>query len=186
VAARGLVRQRALQRCWRAPVEDGRSGRWTLLTRLPAFRRLTGATILIFAIPLNDDAGTMVESHLVGVRVPHADGRRFSPSTIDSASRLAARLVEPRARILMRRRRLLCGLEVTREPLIVAAAGHFPGSTESQPGLFDRREARAIEASEREAETVRELVARRVLDLQHASSIDIGQPTLALAFVAQP
>jgi len=186
VAARGLAGQRTLQRCWRAPGEDGRSVRWTLLTRLPAFRRLTGATILIFTIPLNDDAGTMVESHLVGVRVPHAGGRRFAPSIIDSASRLAARLVEPRARILIRRRRLLCDREVTREPLIVAAADHLPGSTESQPGLFDRREARAIEASDREAETVRELVAQRVLDLQHASTIDIGQPTLALAFVSQP
>ena len=31
VAARGLARQRTLQRCWRAPGEDGRSGRWTLV-----------------------------------------------------------------------------------------------------------------------------------------------------------
>ena len=70
-------------------------------------------------------------------------GRWSSPSIVDSASRLAARLVEPRARVLMRRRRLLCDLEMTREPLIVAAAGHLRRSTESQPGLFDRREARA-------------------------------------------
>ena len=186
VAARGLARQRTLQRCWRAPAEDGRSGRWTLVAGLPAFQALAGATILIFAVPLNDEAGTMVESHLVGVRVPHADGRWSSPAILDPARHRAAQLVEPRARALARRRRRLCDLEVTRERLIIAAAGHHRGSTESQPGLFDRREARAIEAGEREADTVRELVAERVLDLQHASTIDIGQPRLVLAFVARP
>jgi hypothetical protein len=128
----------------------------------------------------------MVESHLVAVRVRRPDERWSSVAIVDAASRLAARLVEPRARALARRRRALCDLEITREPLIIAAAGHTRGSNESQPGLFDRREARAIEASERQAELVRELLAQRVLDLQHASAIDIGQPTLVLAFVARP
>ena len=77
-------------------------------------------------------------------------------------------------------------LEVTRERLIIVAAGHLRLPVESQPGLFDRREARAITAGDREADAVRELVAERVQDLQHASTIDIGQPTLVLAFVARP
>lgn len=186
VAARALARQRMLRRCWRAPDEDGRSGCWTFLTRLPAFRRLAGATILIFAVPLNDEAGAIVESHLAGVRVPRAHGLWSSSSSIDSASRLVAQLAEPRARVLARRRRQLCGIEIERERSIVAAADNLRRATESQPGLFDRREARAIDARDREVETARDAVTLRILDLQHASTIDIGRPTLVFAFVARP
>ncbi|HKV99661.1 MAG TPA: helicase-related protein [Vicinamibacterales bacterium] len=185
-AARVLARQRILRRRWRAQDEDGRSGRWTLVARLPAFRRLGHAMILVFSVPLNDASGMTVESHVAGVCVTHTNGRWSSREVIDSASRLAARLVEPRCRALGRRRRRLCAIEEAREAAIAAAAGHLRRPAESQPGLFDLREARAIDERARDVESARELIAQRVKDLQDASTIDIGHPTLVVALIARP
>jgi hypothetical protein len=186
-AARALVRRRNLRRQWQAPSEDGRGARWTFATRARPVPAVAESTTLFFAVPVIDAAGTVVESHAVGVRVFHQpSANRCSAGVVESATRLAAQALERRARRLARRLQRRCDLEAARELAIAAHVTGVRRPAEAQPGLFDRRECRAFDASRREVETLRDAADRHLLRLRQASAVDVGQPVLVLMFVWRP
>src|SRR5262249_6694251 len=186
-AARGLARQRALRQRWRAPSEDGRASRWTLATSLTAATGFAGSTTLIFSVPIIDAASFAVESHAVGVRIsgPGLE-RRFSPAFVEAVGRIAAQGLAPRARRLARRLRRALDLDVARERRFGAHFNILCSAAEAQPGLFDHRERRALEADRHAIEAVQDAVESHVSDLRRACEIELGQPTLMLAFVSRP
>jgi hypothetical protein len=185
--ARWLSRQRALQRRWRAPQGDGRCGRWTHATGPLAATRVADATTLIFSVPITDGAGTLVESHAVGVRCAAPPrGLRWSRALLEAAGRVAAHAVDSRARRLARRLRPRLDLEVARERAIGNHLIALCQRHEAQPGLFDHRARRTFQAGVRDADSVRDAVALRVSDLQLASAVEAGSPSLVLAIVDRP
>jgi len=91
---------------------------------------------------------------------------------------LAARLTRLRRRL---QSRLLTGVALERSLAQTIIDNRCP--EESQPGLFDRREARRFDTSRRDVEILREDAERRVRDLNDRADVQIGRPVLELVLL---
>ena len=76
VAARSVLSRRALASHWRAPDAATTNARWANIDHLPSIRSIAGGGLFLFAVPLVDAAGDVVEQHLVAVRAPRDPGNR--------------------------------------------------------------------------------------------------------------
>ena len=187
VMARWLTWQRALRSRWRAPHEDGCGGRWTQAAGPLAAVHIRGSTTLICSVPILDGAGTIIESHLLGVRAPaHSPGHRCPPAWLESAAQVVVKTIGPRARRLARRLQRQLELEVGRERAIGDHLITLRHRREAQPGLFDHRERRAFEAGARSADSVRDAVDLRMSDLRLGCAVEVGPPSLVLTITDRP
>lgn len=149
--ARALVRvtatRRRLRGLWRGPeITGSRPLRTTTNVARIACRshRLQPHMLLVFAVPILDEAGDTVERHLVAFTFDRA---------IDLAGRSAARIaleartIERIAARIRRLQRLLVGVVQRRVDAQQAIALHLHSlrcPEEAQLGLFSQREARAF------------------------------------------
>jgi hypothetical protein len=186
IIAIGLEQRRALRARWRGPETNGRP----ILARM---RRplalgepeLTGQ-LLIFSVPFLDRGGAIVERHLVAIRVSIPElrsGGSLPAEWIRHASTLAVRCLERR---LARARRIhLDRLEkaVARERAVVRTLRKEAGAGMGQPGLFDKRELRALDAAQTTIADIDRDLDARVHRAQLSAQIDQGRPTLEIIFV---
>ncbi len=178
--ARGLERQRRLAGQWRDP-DGGSRPKWTGTAQLPGIRRLGGGAVLTFLVPMVDGSGATVASHVVAVR-----SRGLTKEARIEAAGTAAVTLRARARRLARVLSARLDLIVSRERAIQAVLIERPGSAAAQPGLFDRRASRAFEQTREEAEEIARATNQRIEDARTAASIDVGRPSLIVAFVTSP
>jgi superfamily II DNA or RNA helicase len=183
LAAAALARHRALRTYWRAPDGHPRAPRWTTAAKLPAIRGVAGSALFVFVVPLVDASGAIVESHVVAVRAD-SDSIDFDDAIACAAA--AARLsLGTRARRLGQRRHAHLAELIAREQVLAARLELGRHPSEAQPGLFDRRAIRSIEASDADVSAIREDTRRRVADLESGTSIEIGDPIVTLMVTAR-
>ncbi|HEY7474479.1 MAG TPA: helicase-related protein [Vicinamibacterales bacterium] len=189
ILARGLIARRHLAQRWRAPVIESAGTFWIPIDRLPAVRAAAGAgSLLVFSVPVIDGSGAVAERHVVAVRIdscgrmdPH---RPFDRQLIEAARAQAARTLAARARRLARRlsRQLVFDLRVDAAFAARTLTGLVPA--EVQPGLFDRREVRALEVAFGDADAFRQTLDDGRADRERRADVSVGLPVLELAFVA--
>ena len=186
-AAARLLRGRALQRHWRGPDEDAARPLWAHVDRLVVLRALAEDMLLIFAVPLIDGAGTMVERHIVGVscRLAHASARE-APTIAAHARREAARALQPRARRLARLLAANANRAAARERALAAWLVDAHGVAEAQPGLFDWRGRRWLEQRREVVEAIQRDANARIADLEASAHVEIGRPSLVVALGWRP
>jgi superfamily II DNA or RNA helicase len=178
--ARRLARRRGLIRQWRADPATGRPCR-ARLDRVPVLRSSAGGGVLLFfSVPLADGSGVVIEWRQVGLRIPGADVRRVleDASAITAARHLAAAMAESRARRLRRWLWSEAERNSFRERAIADASG---GRQELQPGLFDRRAARANDAAAAAREQARLALDDRLAFLDAGARLTVGVPVLEFA-----
>jgi superfamily II DNA or RNA helicase len=177
VAARDLERRRRLAAHWR-PASLAATRPWRTRSYRPArLGTLAGAGLLVFAVPLLDNTGGVLEQHVVGVRLPRGRPALNDP-TIEAGRHVAARSLAPRVRRVIRLLAGLAPVEAARERALagVLMATCYPG--EVQPGLFDRHDVRAFEMARRMSLDIgRDADARSE---PSAPIVTVGRPVLAL------
>jgi hypothetical protein len=172
-AARHLVKQRALVRCWQGPAPAGRPVRSTP-RHLPAFARLgAGAPLLVFAVPLCDRAGALVARHVVAVR----------GADVESARRLAVHAVAGRIARASRLARAMNDTAVALDRRLIGDLQTAIEPIETQPGLFDGRATRALEAARVTVDGLARDLDAAVARAHQRATIDAGRPVLEVVLV---
>jgi superfamily II DNA or RNA helicase len=172
-AVRRLAWRRALDARWRGgetPAGPVRSA-W----RPPALRRVAGSTstLFVFAVPIVDGLGGLLEHRLVVVSTPHS-----GPDALSDAREMARRRLRGRARRLARwlvedaRRSAPRDGAVTR----YLQAHHRPGLV--QAGLFDRRALRSAEGMAAAAGGAARAHRDRLDEGERRAIVTVGQPVL--------
>ncbi|HYN09218.1 MAG TPA: helicase-related protein [Vicinamibacterales bacterium] len=191
--ARGLISRRTLARRWRAPEIESPGTFWTAIDRLPAIRAAASAgVLLVFSVPLIDGSGAVVERHVVAIRADsRRELRRFDArgllrdrALIDAARSTAARALAARARRLARRLRRQLDADLRLDAALASRVLTSLVPAEVQPGLFDRRELRALDRARSDADAVQQGVDDRRADRERQTEITVGRPALELAFIA--
>jgi hypothetical protein len=178
--ARGLERRRRLARHWRGPVGGSRP-KSTGTAQLPPFRRLGGGAVLTFLVPVVDGGGATVASHVVAVRC-----RGLTKEEQIEAADSAAVALGAQTRRLARLLSAHVDLIVLRERAIGALLVDQSCSSGAQPGLFDRWASRAFEQAQEEAQEITRTMNQRVEDARTAAAVDVGRPSLVVAFITPP
>ena len=177
--ARRLISSRSLGRHWRAPADAAPAAIWTAIDRVPSLRRVAGdRSLLVFSVPIVDGSGSVIERHVVSLRVDDA-------TKVDDARTRAREAIAARAKRLAVRFQEELRARVQTE---IALASHVVTSLtprEAQPGLFDQRELRAFEAGRAEAESHRQRLDDRRADWERQTDVTVGRPVLELVFVAR-
>jgi hypothetical protein len=193
VLARGVISRRALSRRWRAERIESPATFWTAIDRIPAIRSAAGAgSLLVFSVPLIDGTGAVAERHVVAIRVDsHHPSGRFDArallrdrALIDAARSRAAAALAARARRLSRRLRRRLDADLRLETTLASRVLTSLVPAEIQPGLFDRRELRALDRARSDADALRQGLDDRRTDQVQQTEISVGQPALELAFIA--
>jgi hypothetical protein len=187
-SARTLERRRALAAHWRAG--DADHGRARCATLRPVGGRVSGPdggrvfrpgeTLLIFSVPIADGAGSMVEEHIVALRVSREPAMRgIDRSSIDAAREMAHRSLTAR---VARLRRWLQHRQVAEAASDRALADALDADTqfgEGQPGLFDRRDRRAFDEARQAAAARRDDAHARRAERDRIADATVGRPVLA-------
>jgi len=147
LAAPALRRARALAARWRAPdraaVGAVRSDRGRALALVPHGHR----RVFVFSVPILDAAGIPLERRIVAVAIKSRGGAAASDSSVADALRSAvAAAVTRRVRVAAR---FVAGVEraaLARDLAITRILQTEIQLDELQPGLFDRNDARELEA----------------------------------------
>ena len=181
VAAHRLARQRALASHWRARLGTGRASEGHI-RRLASLQTLAQrGVILAYSVPLLDGLGQPIESRLVFVQL---DGARPSSVTrvvaFDAARQAAARAVSPRARRLCRLGVVLATRAAANERTVAAELLAPLGTSEVQPGLFDRRSLRAAAQAEAVRAEIHRACEERLAHLDAQARVEVGSPMLQL------
>ena len=183
-AARALNRQRAFHRRWRVPDVDGGRACWAL-SKSSIFARSDPGAVLVFDVPIVDGAGAVVESHVVPVLVPgNAPRDVLAPSIVEVARAKALAALSPRGRRLSRILRERRDREAARERALEHWLTTHAQPSEAQPGLFDQREWRAWRTRAEVVDDIAHATHARLVDLECESTIEVGRPSLMVAFLA--
>jgi hypothetical protein len=174
---RSLTHRRLLADRWRAELVAAH-GPAMLVTRAEWLARGPGDDVVVFAVPLLDGTGAVVETRVVALSARLAASGDLS-ELIARATHRAAAVVAPRtARLERWRRARAAGGRRLEDALAADALGaRIPAV---QPGLFDRR---ALERAARDAAARRNVEAargERLRGLSRASQMTAGQPQLLL------
>lgn len=184
--ARQLLRRRALATRWRDPAIAARP--WVArphgLTALRAAAR-TGA-IVGFLAPILDGAGSTIERRLVALHLL----RLSRPDLGDTAfvarlRRLVLMSLQSRVRCLGRLRTLECARSAGRDRAMHERWLDASGSSESQPGLFDRRAERTAARLAGERGDEQAALDARLADLMREAQVEMGEPVLAFVLTAE-
>jgi hypothetical protein len=179
--ARGLSRRKRLLTFDRGPQWDARA---PAFVRGRASSRLTGhgRTLALFSVPILDGRGEVIERQVMVIGLPA--GMSALPGQLRDAAGSAAGHFQPRvARI---RRLILKQLEqrIRRETLIARELARAT-PVERQPGLFDRRESRALEALTQTNAEVDLQLEHQLTMLGAVAVVSVGTPVLELVLVGQ-
>ncbi len=187
IAARALSRQRALRRHWRVRDVDGGWPCWTVAAPPASTDASASRAALVFIVPLVDAAGAVVESHVVPLVAPSGARREIlTPRIIEAARAAAVIAILPRCRRLSRALRSRHDREATRERGLHAWLASRARPSEAQPGLFDQREWHAWRIRTDLVEEIARATDARLDDLACEAAIEVGRPSLAIAFVGVP
>jgi superfamily II DNA or RNA helicase len=170
--------------------DEGRrpSGRphWTWGDHLPFLSSLASRrSLLLFSVPLTDDTGAVLELHVVAVSVGIGSASPPTHRLIEMAREFASRSLGARLRRLQRLRGKEIATAIDTERALGAAIAESRSSRERQPGLFDRRDARAAERDADLAADVTRDFDMRVDTIQRGAHLYIGRPVLELMLLAR-
>jgi hypothetical protein len=181
-AARTLERRRQLGAHWRAPEPDhGRTRGATWRGRSNgSWRWPDGGRVLIFTVPIFEDAGSPLEEHVVAVHVPrHRATLDAGAAIIETARDLARRSLGRRAARVGQWRLARHRSDATWDRALSAALEAGARPRDAQPGLFDRRDVRAFEAARQTVSEMRDDANDRRADRDRTAHADVGRPLLA-------
>jgi hypothetical protein len=142
-----------------------------------------GTWLVICAVPFFDAWDRLIERRIVPVTVEvdiavdEAGARR---AALDAATSAAGRAVRRRLRKLERRARTTLAEAAAREGGIRAASHNELAPGEAQPGLFDRREARAFASQWRDEERLEFDASRRISYAARPILVRAGEPQIEM------
>jgi len=179
-AAKALRTRRALAGCWRATA--GVATAVSCTGRVAASLMPQSATwLIVCSVPLLDALDRLVERRIVPIAIDLDDvsaGAGITLPVMDAAKSAAVQAVARRIRQLNGRARTVDAATARRERGILAAVHDELALGEVQPGLFDLREARAVESHGREQERLDANASRRTVVLP--PGIRAGEPVIDL------
>lgn len=180
-AAQSLARRRALAAAWREPEPTPDSPVRSDHPRVGCLVPRPHGTLAVFSVPIVDAADILIERRLVAIAADAAartacDCRALAAALAPGATMAIAR----RVALTARRVRAAAIFAGCRERALAAALREELLADEGQPGLFDLREARAIDARLNDAERAQAASERQLGRGDRSGDVHAGEPVLEI------
>jgi hypothetical protein len=179
--ARVLINRRQLQDRWRAGFDASSGAHWTTRGRGRDFHTRPQTNIFVFAIPLVDGIGTLLERRVVAVQtIAAGPGRDAHAAIIDRAKQVAVAALGSRRARVERMARVVAGRHLVTERALLNRLRSIGYPEETQGGLFDRAALRTFAANRAEASLLGDAVQAAVEQARPRGQVQIGRPELFL------